>query len=461
MIRKEEILERAGVLSLEPSVVEKDYVLGWLLHAIGCHPELAEQWIFKGGTCLKKVHFETYRFSEDLDFTLLDRSHLQPEFLDRVFSEISASLYELMGLEIPAERLRFDLRANPLGHPAVEGRIYYRGPLQVPLSATPKIKLDLVADERLVEVPERRMVSHEYSDRPEQGMTVLAYGYVEILAEKTRALGDRGRSRDLYDVIHLFRRPEARERAADVLRVLREKCAFKGLAVPTFASVREVRDAIAAQWGNMLGHQLPELPPFDSFWESLTEFFSWLYSPEPVEFPQAYALGPGEVILRPAIGAGVQGLEPRPLQAIRFAAANHLCVDLAYQGSVRRIEAYSLRRTRAGDVVLHAYRSDSGEHRSYRVDRIQGAAVTTQSFVPRWAIELSPAGSLVISPTAERTVRAGLRSRSRSGPRYVYECSLCGRRFRRKTRTTRLEAHKNRAGSRCLGRHALWVDTVY
>ena len=34
---------------------------------------LRESWLFKGGTCLKKC-FETYRFSEDLDFTLTDAS---------------------------------------------------------------------------------------------------------------------------------------------------------------------------------------------------------------------------------------------------------------------------------------------------------------------------------------------------------------------------------------------------
>ena len=55
MISKDEILERAHILSLEPSVVEKDYVLGWLLHAIGSHAELAEQWVFKGGTSRKQV----------------------------------------------------------------------------------------------------------------------------------------------------------------------------------------------------------------------------------------------------------------------------------------------------------------------------------------------------------------------------------------------------------------------
>lgn len=71
MIEKREILAIAQQTSLTPHVVEKDYVLGWMLAAIYSHEELAENWVFKGGTCLKKCFFETYRFSEDLDFTLL------------------------------------------------------------------------------------------------------------------------------------------------------------------------------------------------------------------------------------------------------------------------------------------------------------------------------------------------------------------------------------------------------
>lgn len=81
MIDKREILEAASSYSLQPSIVEKDYVLGWILAGIYAHEELAENWIFKGGTCLKKCYFETYRFSEDLDFTLRDEEHLDEEFL--------------------------------------------------------------------------------------------------------------------------------------------------------------------------------------------------------------------------------------------------------------------------------------------------------------------------------------------------------------------------------------------
>jgi hypothetical protein len=72
VIDKREIIDSATALGLNPHVVEKDYVLGWLLWGIHNHDALRESWVFKGGTCLKKCFFETYRFSEDLDFTLTD-----------------------------------------------------------------------------------------------------------------------------------------------------------------------------------------------------------------------------------------------------------------------------------------------------------------------------------------------------------------------------------------------------
>ena len=43
------------------------------------------------------------------------------------------------------------------------------------------------------EAPERLPVTHDYSDRPAEGMTVLCYGYVEVFAEKIRRLVERTR----------------------------------------------------------------------------------------------------------------------------------------------------------------------------------------------------------------------------------------------------------------------------
>ena len=64
MIDKPEIIDGATASGLTLHVVEKDYVLGWLLWGIDNHRAVSESWLFKGGPCLKKCFFETYRFSE-------------------------------------------------------------------------------------------------------------------------------------------------------------------------------------------------------------------------------------------------------------------------------------------------------------------------------------------------------------------------------------------------------------
>ena len=94
MIEKNEILKLAQNLNLSPDTVEKDYVLGWMLHGIFKHEAFKEDWLFKGGTSLKKCFFETFRFSEDLDFTIKNPDHLNVEFLIRSLHEIAHILSE-------------------------------------------------------------------------------------------------------------------------------------------------------------------------------------------------------------------------------------------------------------------------------------------------------------------------------------------------------------------------------
>jgi len=113
LIDRREILDIATQTSLTPHVVEKDYVLGRMLAGIYAHEELLESWIFKGGSCLKKCFFETYRFSEDLDFTLRDEAHLDESFLKRVFAEVGAWIYEATGIEVPADHQELEIYDPP------------------------------------------------------------------------------------------------------------------------------------------------------------------------------------------------------------------------------------------------------------------------------------------------------------------------------------------------------------
>lgn len=47
---------------------------------------------------------------------------------------------------------------------------------------------------------------------------------------------------------------------------------------------------------------------------------------------------------------------------------------------------------------------------------------------------------------------------SHTGPVYVVECPVCHRKFKRKTRTTTLNAHKNDSGRACPGRQGRMVN---
>ena len=414
MIDKREILDQAAATGLNPHVVEKDYVLGWLLWGVASHEATADSWLFKGGTCLKKCFFETYRFSEDLDFTLIHPKHLNEDFLRQVFADVAVAVYDRTGIEMSTGAQRFDIYRNPRGHTSCRARIPYRGPVSPP--SLPRVKFDLTADELVVLPPVRQRVFHPYSDEPPDGISVSSYAYEEAFAEKTRALGERSRPRDLYDVVNLFRQVEARPKPAVLSDVLRQKCAFKDVEPPAYDRLEASRALMEGGWHQMLGHQLRMLPPFETFWDELPAFLTWLETGQPPRAPEPFGDVPGEEVVRsrtvhlpPSIPFHARASLQAHLDAIRFAASNRLCVDLVYQGSTRRIEPYSLRRTPQGNVVLHAHNCDKNAHRSYRLDRIEGARVTDQSFTPRFAIELTPSGPVSIPPTTLRKPSVRLR----------------------------------------------------
>lgn len=66
MIRPKEISAVATKYKLKDTQIEKDYVLSWILYGISRNEILAKNLAFKGGTVLKKVYFENYRFSVTL-----------------------------------------------------------------------------------------------------------------------------------------------------------------------------------------------------------------------------------------------------------------------------------------------------------------------------------------------------------------------------------------------------------
>ena len=480
MINRQEIMDFSREFGLTANTIEKDYVLGWVLAGISNHAELGSTWVFKGGTCLKKCYFETYRFSEDLDFTITD--HQNESFLINAFKEIADWVYDSAGIEIPHELIRFEVYTNPRGKISVQGQISYRGPLR-PGGDLPRIKLDLTDDEVLVLDPVSREIHHPYSDRPDAGIRVQCYSFEEVFAEKVRALAERLRPRDLYDVIHLYRHDSIKHSRSAILSVLEKKCAFKGIPVPTMESLESIpeRAELETEWENMLRHQVTVLPPFEQFWQELPGIFEWLYhaivKPAPSAIP---IMGQSiDVSWQPPAMAEAW-YTTTPLELIRFAGANRLCVRLNYidaAGNWKQplIEPYSLRRTREGNLLLYAVKHETQQDRSYRVDRMRSAEVTKITFTPKYAIELTSSGPISAPPTTVRISGNGISrtKKTRSvikrpkiftsnyGPKYIFKCSLCAKRFIHKSYDSKLKEHKDKQGYPCLGRTGNYVTTKY
>ena len=455
MITRAEIDDRVRLWGLREDVVEKDYVLGWVLWGVGTDPLLQRTWVFKGGTCLKKCFIETYRFSEDLDFTVLDDGPIESNEVLEAISRVLDRVNQESGIDFSLRPPVY--RRRPRGRSA-EMRVYYRGPRNAPGPAS--IKFDLTNDEIVVRPPVLRAVGHNYPDALPPPGEVRCYSFEEVFAEKLRAMGERSRPRDLYDVVNLFRRPDFRQHAGIVFDVLKQKCEAKGVPVPSAEGIRAspMFRELESEWDNMLAHQLRALPAFQHFWAEVPSIFAWLRGEEPAEELEPTPLGEGEEIWRPPSTFWASGLGSR-LEPVRYAAVNRLLVNLGYAGRHRLIEPYSLRRTKAGNILLYCIRAKSGENRSYRTDRIQSVAVTTHPFTPRFVVEFPAAGSLPAPPSSSRRSYRSPRTKHAIRPEYVVLCILCEKRFRRTRRSTQLRPHKDPSGWDCPGRTG-YVESI-
>lgn len=102
-----------------------------------------------------------------------------------------------------------------------------------------------------------------YSDM--KSMQIQTYFIEEIFSEKLRALVERLRPRDLYDVIHNDNRWQPEQKI--VRETLKQKCYFKNVPVPTMiileASAK--KNEMIEEWDSMLAHQIADLEPYKHY----------------------------------------------------------------------------------------------------------------------------------------------------------------------------------------------------
>lgn len=167
-----------------PDAIEQDLLLARTIVAIYQHPVLSGELVFRGGTALHQVHLPSpWRYSEDLDFVRRTNSKIGP-ILDALRDDVAAEC----GLQVRS----VDLKRVP--------KVKLRGPATSDPGRFLNLKIEMNTHETspaldLITMPFR--VSSNWFTGSAQ---VLTFQPAELVSTKLRALYQRKKGRDLFDL---------------------------------------------------------------------------------------------------------------------------------------------------------------------------------------------------------------------------------------------------------------------
>lgn len=209
-------------------LIEKDYfctvLLAYLDGAAG------NALVFKGGTCLTKVHSELYRLSEDLDYTIPVPFETSRSERSRRVKDVKVALSQVKQ-SVPAFRV-----VEPLT--GANNSTQYVAALAYSSMITPKgetIKVEVSLREPLlmpiVQGAARTLLLDPVSNTAVVSPVSLSnIAKTEGLAEKFRAALSRRdvAVRDFYDIDYAVRKGGLRPKSAELIGQIRQKLAVPG-----------------------------------------------------------------------------------------------------------------------------------------------------------------------------------------------------------------------------------------
>jgi predicted nucleotidyltransferase component of viral defense system len=259
------LLKELGGRRIPEAVLERDYCIAWFLVGLSKVP-LRELLAFKGGTALKRVHFGDYRFSEDLDFTLLK----EVSSLEELKKELEP-LYEFVK-KLSNITFRFSREDSNSHQNSHTFYLAYEGLLPT-TSQAKEIKVDVTIRELMVDKPQELVVLasySEYTDLPSDA-SILGYSLSEIATEKTVALMDRARTepRDLYDLWFLTHQTK-RVNLAECLHGIELKLKHRGKTLDDVRGEFDKKEArLERTWESRLSAQMNSLPEFEGVYRAV------------------------------------------------------------------------------------------------------------------------------------------------------------------------------------------------
>jgi len=282
--RLQEARKRLGI---PWEILERDYVLSWLLAGISHVESLQDTLVFKGGTALKKCFFGDYRFSEDLDFSAIGdvpTDERMEETIREACDRAARLLDEYASVEIVCERYT-ERKPHPGGQEAFMIRV------RLPWHRAPhtRVMIETALDEKILKPVQKRSIIHDYGEPIKAKVKV--YALEEIVAEKLRAILQhvemlekrgwaRSRARDYYDLWRVLDAFQDRLDFSDFSDFLRSKCTIRNVSFdgPDDFFQAKMLNYVEKTWKQWLGPLIPDLPDFATVIDDLRPRITLLVS---------------------------------------------------------------------------------------------------------------------------------------------------------------------------------------
>jgi predicted nucleotidyltransferase component of viral defense system len=164
--------------------VEQDLIICRALVEIFSHPDLADNLAFRGGTALFKLHLPPVRYSEDIDLVQVHPGPIGP-----LMDALQEKLNPWLG---SPKRKRSEGRVTLTYRVASEDGV----PLKLKVEINSREHFTVLGFEKRVFAVDSRWFSGSTS--------ILTYHLDELLGTKVRALYQRKKGRDLFDLWAAF-----------------------------------------------------------------------------------------------------------------------------------------------------------------------------------------------------------------------------------------------------------------
>ncbi len=449
-------------LDVHSSHVQRDYVHGWLLSLLYTKSALANRLVLKGGNCLRKGYFENSRYSRDIDFTT--SVGISDDELGRELNLIVSELENLTKIKFHTSKtiVRDKKRADS-EKKISEAKLYFTDFYGRESKLVLGVRLDVTQFDKIYLPVQERSLIHPYSDAHLCNSMIRCVKLEEILATKMRCLLQRKHIADLFDLVYAtVINPEIQINRQEIISTFFKITIFgsnpsiaKGLFVDLPLEV------IGRFWAKYIS--CPNISWFD-FSKAKNSFLKLIETLIPGHAEQKFD----------------NTFFPSNLRnPILESAESHKLLRFVYSNVERLIEPYELafkiRKDGVAKEYLYAFDTVGGSSgpgiKIFVPGKVQEVEVTDKDFVPRFDIETSKSGgaetvtrftnnrtdsirnTFGVKRPRKRTRKSTIFPQSSSWAiQYKVQCPYCGKIFKRKTMSTKLNKHKDKFGNPCYGR---------